>query len=508
MSTKRVRQVTNAEYIMGAADSFVNGMKAAINIWSGLLLTAFLQFSKENYVKLSGYLVVLQFVLIPLCFFLARLTDRVKNIKKFAALVYFPANFLPIILTFPLAYFVPSVSDGIKIVFVVSLNLMINIFQSLNGNVWTLMDIRLTPDDRERSYFFTIRNLVSGAVSSLGAPATWITIFLFKALVPFPQDSVDASAYFYFYGTLLFAVLAVPVTMVYLKVRKIRIETPPREKPENIIMIAKAMIKNKSLWLRRLSLLLVAWGTLSGSAYAILVAKYYHGVTFNLFGYIFVPDIATLMLIFSCTQTIPSMISIPLALKLRKKISDKNLILTTLLYSAAGMLIGYVLLTDMLFTTTLMQRFFIHLAAYGWGGIIFGFNVCGSIIDYELIDYVEWQSGQRNECTYNFIVDNIQKVFTLPITYFAAVLLIKTGYNTNSGENITEESTRRGLVTLAMLIPAVFNVLGAIPLFFYKFSGKRREKILAELKERRGGIKKDMLRPLTAGESDINMYML
>lgn len=507
VAEKRIGAVTKKEYILGAGDSLVNGFKQAINIYSGLLLTVFLKLSPENFEKVSGYLVVVQIAAIPLSYFLARLADRVKHIKRFAAAVYFPTSFLPVFLALPLAYFFPELSDNIKIAYVVVINLLINIFSTLNNNAWALMDIRLTPDDKERSYFYTIRNIIGGAVSSLGAPATWIVVFLFRAYIPFDLGVDAANAHIFFYGTLLFAVIAVPPTMWYLKARGIRIDTPPREKPENILVILKAMIRNKPLWLRRLSLILVAWGGISGSAYALLVSKYYLGITINLFGYSFVPDVATLMLIFSCTQTIPAVLSVPLALILRKRIADKTLLITTLLYAAAGLVVGYLFLTDLFFVTTLMQRFYIHLLAYCWGGLIFGFSVCGNIIDLELIDYMEWQSGQRNECTYNFILDNINKVVTLPITYIAALLLLRTGFRTDSPDMITEEATRKGLVALALLVPGVFNILGAIPLFFYKFSGETRKKILGELVTKRKGKPAALVGRPSAVSSDYNLYL-
>jgi len=136
-------RLTKAEYVMGAADSLVNGLKAAMNIWSGLLLTVFLKFSPENYVTLSGYLVALEVVMIPLYYVLARITDRIKNIKRLAAIMYFPASIFPAILTLPMAYFFPGVSDTIKIVFVVSITFLQSAFGAMNSNAWRLLDIRL-----------------------------------------------------------------------------------------------------------------------------------------------------------------------------------------------------------------------------------------------------------------------------------------------------------------------------------------------------------------------------
>lgn len=502
----RVKLITNKEYVFVAADALVNGLKMAIGIWSGLLLTVFLKLSQENYKKLAAYLVAVQVVSIFTGYFLARLVDRVKNIKRFAALTYVPSSLLPVALTLPLAYFFPHMADGAKMLYVVVVNLLITVVGTLSGNAWSLMDIRITPDDKERSYFYTIKNLISSSLGSLGAPATWVTIFLFKALLPYDLGEDAVNAHIYFYGLLLFTVIAMPVTLAYLKVRKIRIKTPPREKPENIVTIAKAMARNKPLWLKRLSSILLAWGGLSGSAYALLVSKYYYGVTINLFGFSFVPDVATLMLVFSCTQTIPAMISIPLALAIRKRVPDKTLILATMIYVAVGGVLFYVLLADVFFVTTAIQRFYLHLLSYGWGGIIFGFQICNNIIDLELIDYMEWQSGQRNECTYNFIIDNIQKVLTLPIGYVAAILLISTGFKTDSGDRITEEGMRKGLIALSVLVPSIFSLLAAIPLFFYDFTGERRRAIMQELKNRREDIMPKAQAASKAMAEDFNIY--
>lgn len=505
MADNLTLKLTKKEYVMGSLDALVNGLKSAIGFWSAYLLTVFLKFSTENYTKVSLYLTIISFATIPLAYLIARFTDRVKNLKRFAGATYVLKVLVTVIMPLPLFYFFPGISDTYKIIFVVITNIFSSIIGSFNSNAWSLLDIRLTANDKERSYLYTIRNLIVSATGSLGAPTTWIVVFLFRALIPTELDTDGVNAHIYFYGTIFFALLAMPVTLYYLKIRYIRIPTPPRKKPENIRFIAKSMIRNKPLVFRRVSMVIGAWAGLSGSAFALLVSKYYYGVTITILGWSFVPDIATLTLIFSCTQTIPSVLSIPVGLWLRKKVSDKSLLIFSDLYNAAGMLIAFFFLADVFFPTALYQRFFIQLAAYGWGGLTFGLNICGHITDLELIDYTEWQSGHRNECTYNFILDIFNKVLTLPIGYIAALLLIRAGYQTDSSDMVSEQ-TRKGLVTLMLLVPAFFRILATVPMYFYDFTGKRRQTIMDELRLRRTGDKKENQWRSAITDEGYNLY--
>jgi len=505
MADNLTLKLTKKEYIMGSLDALSGGMKNAIAFWSAYLLTVFLKFSDQNLIIVSFCLVVLQYITIPLSYFIARYMDKVKDLKRFAGMTYVLSVLFSVILPLPLFYFFPGISDIYKIVFVVAINFLSSIVNGFNGNAWSLLDIRLTANDKERSYLYTIRNVIGSATGSLGAPATWIIVFLFRALIPFELNTDGANAYIYFYGTIFFALLSLPVTLYYLKVRYIRIPTPPREKPENIVFILKSMLRNKPLIFRRVSIMIGAWTGLAGSAFSLLVAKYYYGVTITLFGWSFVPDIATLTLIFSCTQTIPSLLSIPIGLWLRKKVSDKSLLIFSELYNAIGMLIAFLFLADVFFPTMLYQRLYIQLAAYCWGGLTFGLNICGHITDLELIDYTEWQSGHRNECTYNFILDIFNKVVTLPIGFIAAVLLIRTGYKPDSSDMVGEQ-TRLGLIALSLLVPAIFKILSTIPMYFYTFSGERRKSIMDELRLRRAGGKTERGRKNLIMPDEYNMY--
>lgn len=47
------------------------------------------------------------------------------------------------------------------------------------------------------------------------------------------------------------------------------------------------------------------------------------------------------------------------------------------------------------------------------------------------------------------------------------------------------DATKDGMFALATLIPAIGFALSLIPMFFYDYTGKRKERILAELEERR-----------------------
>lgn len=104
------------------------------------------------------------------------------------------------------------------------------------------------------------------------------------------------------------------------------------------------------------------------------------------------------------------------------------------------------------------------------------------------LDYLEWKTGERMEgiC---FSLNSFVTKFNNAVGVLGVIVgLMVVGYVQPevSGEFLEQSvSTRNGMFALATLVPAIGFALSLIPMLFYDFTGKRREKILAELEERR-----------------------
>lgn len=482
------KYLTLPEYALSILDTGANGLKGALGVWGGMVTTIFLKLSPQGFVRLANINALLSVVLQAYNFVPARLSDRVTNHKRTVYLLLIPTAVLGVLGALPIAYMYPGISDNAKIAFICTIGILGSLIGPYLGNAQTVLGIRLTPSSRERGLLGTINNTVGSALGSLTGPVMTVVIFLFSGIVPFEKGTNSANAYYYFYGTILFSAISLVFTFSYNRVRQVRIPAPPKgdnEKPTDLLSVAKAILKNRPLVLKRLSGVIGAWSGVAGSAYSLIVTKYYfnqgNGVEIGLFGNNYKPDLGMLFFMFSLTQTIPSVLSLVVTPFLRKRFSDKTLVLFQMTWYLVGSVVSFVGLSGLFFDASMMQKYWIHMFCYHWNGWVFGLNVCGQVMDLELLDYSEWQTGQRNECTFNYITGFFHWLCTLPIGIVAARLLIRTGYRTDRPEAPLTAIVTKNLFLLNTIGPLAGQLLSLIPMLFYDFSGEKRKKVLYDL---------------------------
>lgn len=103
----------------------------------------------------------------------------------------------------------------------------------------------------------------------------------------------------------------------------------------------------------------------------------------------------------------------------------------------------------------------------------------------ESMDYCEWQNGYRTEgitiAAKSFLVKLVRNV----TASFQASLLKLIGYDLSRGFGHQTDSTKYGLFAMSVLLPVVTGSLGFIPKLFYNLDDKKKERMYAELFERR-----------------------
>jgi len=479
------KYLTLREYIFSTLNTASDGLKGGgLGVWGGMVTTIFLKLSPEAFVTLATVNMVISILVQPYNLFAARLSDRMTNYKKIVYLLIIPSAFLGVLGSVPVAIMFPGMTDTLKIIYFCGINVVLSVIGPYLGNAGTVLGIRMTPSSRERGLLGTINNAVGGVCGSLTGPLMSVIILVFASVVPYKNGTNEANAYFFFYGTILFTITSVIFALAFNHVRQIRIPAPkkdPAEKPTNIIGVTRAILKNKPLVLKKVSNMISAWGGITGSSFNLIVLKYYLGIELHVFGHSFKPEIGWLVFMFSLTQTIPSVISLALTPMIRKRFSDKQLVITTMLWQLTGSLISFFTLSGLFFETTRIKKYFINMLCYSWGGWTFGFNVCGQVMDLELFDYSEWQTGERNECTFNYVTGLFNWLCTLPIGVIAAKLLVKTGYPTDRPNAPLTVPVRKNLFLLMTGGSLLFQILALIPMLFFDFSGDKRKRVMNEL---------------------------
>ena len=137
--------------------------------------------------------------------------------------------------------------------------------------------------------------------------------------------------------------------------------------------------------------------------------------------------------------------------------------------------------------------------------VVFGLMILGgfslgnfNVITYPMVgdslDYLEWKTGsdeKPGERIEGFCF-SLQSFMTKFNQAFAAIALTLVLILVNYKQPIVpseplpqEPETTKGLYSMVTLLPAIGFGLSAIPMYFYNFSGKKRQRILAELDARR-----------------------
>jgi Na+/melibiose symporter-like transporter len=103
------------------------------------------------------------------------------------------------------------------------------------------------------------------------------------------------------------------------------------------------------------------------------------------------------------------------------------------------------------------------------------------------MDYCEWKNGYRNEAMASVTKGIAAKVSSNTSAVVTTALKKMIGYEANAFRTGTEQTNKVKFFLFAMftIIPAVTGSLGIIPMLFYDLNNDKKEKMYAELLERR-----------------------
>ena len=124
------------------------------------------------------------------------------------------------------------------------------------------------------------------------------------------------------------------------------------------------------------------------------------------------------------------------------------------------------------------------------------FEMCGyglrrvipAEIRNEALDYCEWQNGYRSEAMIGVSMSLISKLQGAVMGSVNNIVMGKIGYIQGREIGTQTDKTKWWIFALGTGIPIISSSLGIIPKFFYPLSAETREKMYADLQERRAAM--------------------
>lgn len=171
-----------------------------------------------------------------------------------------------------------------------------------------------------------------------------------------------------------------------------------------------------------------------------------------------------------------------------KKFSTKKTFILFCAYGASSLAILYFVSRGIGFNSTLIVPF---LILNFFCGLQHGnTNVTPNIMIADCVDEIEYKTGKRQEglayAGYG-LFSKIAAAFTKALGPW--LLYTWSGYITSQNANVAyaaqTDSTLNKILMIYTIIPAIFVVLQAVPIFFYDMVGDKKRRITEALMERR-----------------------
>ncbi len=368
--------------------------------------------------------------------------------------------------SFPLAIFtvllftVPNFSLMGRLVYVYVIYIGYGLAQTIFSVPLATLGMSITADPTERKNIYTI----SGFMGSFGTAIPGAVPIIFQYVAT--SHSAQETAYFLIgmvigAGTLIFGISA----FFTMKEKTVSLSQVKKEKVK-LRKNVKALLLNRPLICTFFSSVAIS---LRSMGFGAMI--YFFKETMNNYA------LATFIGIGSSIPSYLFMLAVPF---LAKRFSPRNLCIAG--YAFAGFM--YLLFFFSGYSSIFWVAFFFIVSGIPSGMI----STCATIIVADSVDYMEWRTGVRSEG----LVWSINGLKTKAASTLSGVWLpIGLGFvgyhvaQANSEFIIQSDATKQGLFYLVALAPLAGSVLAIVPLLFDNFFGKNRERIFAELEERR-----------------------
>ena len=330
------------------------------------------------------------------------------------------------------------------------------------------MSAVVTPLENERNKFLSIARIGS----TVGG-------ILPTVLIPVLRTSSLGITKGYFVGGLIFGITGSMISLLAFFGTKEKVEQPAKEKI-SAKEVVSAYVKNKPL------LLLIA-ASILGSAMLMAQTSGSYIATYLIQDSGFIPH-GSVQVVMTVAIGAGMMVAMLLMPVLRKKFSLKQIYIGSALFGAVLHVILYFLG---------YSNFYALLAVLAVVGLPLGiFNVITYAIVGDSVDYLEWKTGRRSEgicfASQTFISKLTAGISTLITSFVLEAYNYVEPIKSKNEFGVSIElaqpqsaETLEGMFIMISVIPAISLALCAIPMFFNDYTGKKKDKIIRELNERR-----------------------
>lgn len=405
-----------------------------------------------------------------------RTRTRYGKLRPYLLIVPIPLAIATIMLFAGPEILADTKSTVIKIVYMYISYFIWEFFYTLGDVPFWGMSTAISPSPSDRTRAISSARFIS---SILGGLSTTILVVM--------MDLSNNGAW----GLTLsqdFLILAVVAAVMILGLfslagRKTKERVVQSVKEPSVIEGFKVMFKNKPLMLIIIGNVIGALSGLAG-----VFQTYYYSEVLNL---------NSAVLWINLPGTIFGFLTYLLIPKVKKKLDNRQIVMLNLVCRFVVGTLVFVLGLKFYNTNILVISILLMIQNF----VFSFFNTINMVIPTEMIgdtvDYMEWKTGERNEGVSFSVLTFVGKLTGSVSTSLGTALLPVIGltFTTNqAGESVTMKGEHTDLFVWALFtcIPYLLGLLSIIPYLFYDLTGKKLDKIRADMKVRREQLSKEV----------------
>lgn len=405
-----------------------------------------------------------------------RTRTRYGKLRPYLLIVPIPLAIATIMLFAGPEILADTKSTVIKIVYMYISYFIWEFFYTLGDVPFWGMSTAISPSPSDRTRAISSARFIS---SILGGLSTTILVVM--------MDLSNSGAWWL---TLSqdFLILAVVAAVMILGLfslagRKTKERVVQSVKEPSVLEGFKVMFKNKPLMLIIIGNVIGALSGLAG-----VFQTYYYSEVLNL---------NSAVLWINLPGTIFGFLTYLLIPKVKKKLDNRQIVMLNLVCRFVVGTLVFVLGLKFYNTNILVISILLMIQNF----VFSFFNTINMVIPTEMIgdtvDYMEWKTGERNEGVSFSVLTFVGKLTGSVSTSLGTALLPVIGltFTTNqAGESVTMKGEHTDLFVWALFtcIPYLLGLLSIIPYLFYDLTGKKLEKIRADMKVRREQLSKEV----------------
>lgn len=405
-----------------------------------------------------------------------RTRTRYGKLRPYLLIVPIPLAIATIMLFAGPEILADTKSTVIKIVYMYISYFIWEFFYTLGDVPFWGMSTAISPSPSDRTRAISSARFIS---SILGGLSTTILVVM--------MDLSNSGAW----GLTLsqdFLILAVVAAVMILGLfslagRKTKERVVQSVKEPSVLEGFKVMFKNNPLMLIIIGNVIGALSGLAG-----VFQTYYYSEVLNL---------NSAVLWINLPGTIFGFLTYLLIPKVKKKLDNRQIVMLNLVCRFVVGTLVFVLGLKFYNTNILVISILLMIQNF----VFSFFNTINMVIPTEMIgdtvDYMEWKTGERNEGVSFSVLTFVGKLTGSVSTSLGTALLPVIGltFTTNqAGESVTMKGEHTDLFVWALFtcIPYLLGLLSIIPYLFYDLTGKKLDKIRADMKVRREQLSKEV----------------